>query len=66
MSVNGDESPINRTGEIARDRISVTTAGSTLILHGTVGSWVEHREVVAAAWASPGVLHVEDRLFVEY
>jgi osmotically-inducible protein OsmY len=36
----------------------------TVILSGSVHSWAERREAERAAWAAPGVMHVDDRLTV--
>ncbi|HVP02105.1 MAG TPA: BON domain-containing protein [Solirubrobacteraceae bacterium] len=35
-------------------------------VEGAVGSWAEHDEALLAAWAAPGVTHVDDRVRVEY
>ncbi|MGP7999286.1 MAG: BON domain-containing protein [Streptosporangiaceae bacterium] len=47
------------------DRLSVdTTACGQVTLVGTVSSWAEHDEAVAAAWSAPGVTAVDDRIVV--
>lgn len=47
--------------------LSVRTASyGQVILAGTVNSWAEHREAVAAAWSAPGVTEVDDQIVVGY
>jgi len=38
--------------------------GDTVTLTGTVHSWFEREEAERAAWAAPGIRHVEDHLTV--
>lgn len=45
--------------------IQVTADGGQVILQGQVGSWSERSEVVAAAWAEPGVYSVDCKLVVQ-
>jgi osmotically-inducible protein OsmY len=33
---------------------------------GTVSSWAEHDEAVAAAWSAPEVTDVDDQILVAY
>ena len=48
-------------------RFSVETASyGSVIVGGTVRSWAEHDEAMAAAWSAPGVIDVDDRIVVEY
>lgn len=50
---------------IARpDRLRIATSAGRLTVMGTVRSWAERDEVIAAAWAIPGVVVVEDRITV--
>jgi osmotically-inducible protein OsmY len=35
-----------------------------VILSGNVHSWAERQEAERAAWAAPGVTHVDDRLTI--
>ena len=46
--------------------IEVSTAGSTVYLDGTVGSWRAMDEAVDIAWKAPGVADVINRLVVVY
>ena len=60
-------SAFRRSARLDADQLSVdTTSYGTLILAGTVHSWAEHDEAVAAAWSAPGVIEVDDRIVVEY
>jgi osmotically-inducible protein OsmY len=43
-----------------------TFSGGLVVLSGTVSSWAAHDHAVAAAWSSPGVTDVDDRIGVEY
>jgi len=54
---------LTRSAEADAQRITVdTAAGGSVTLRGTVHSWAERGEAVRAAWATPGVLKVEDQL----
>lgn len=55
-----------RNARLDADELSVSTTNGTVTLDGAVGSWSEHDEAVAAAWAAPGVTDVDDRIQVEY
>ena len=56
-----------RSALLDADELSVeTTSYGTVILAGTVNSWAEHDEAVAAAWSAPGVTEVDDQIVVEY
>jgi osmotically-inducible protein OsmY len=58
------EAALRRAASIDARRIEVTADDGTVILSGTVHSWAERREAERAAWAAPGVTHVDDRLAV--
>jgi osmotically-inducible protein OsmY len=45
--------------------IEVKVDDSTVTLKGHVNSWQEHADAAYAAWAAPGVAHVENRLLVQ-
>jgi osmotically-inducible protein OsmY len=58
------EAALKRAAAIDARRIHVTADDGTVILSGSVHSWAERREAERAAWAAPGVMHVDDRLTV--
>lgn len=47
----------------AASHVTVAVDGDTVVLEGTVGSWLERRAVLGAARGTPGVKRVEDHLF---
>jgi osmotically-inducible protein OsmY len=54
-----------RNASLARNLLSADVlASGVVILSGTVTSWAEHEEAVAAAWSAPGVTRVEDRILL--
>jgi len=55
-----------RNAKLDADDLAVTTSNGTVTVEGVVGSWAEHNEALAAAWAAPGVTDVEDRVTVTY
>jgi osmotically-inducible protein OsmY len=57
---------MERDAKIEADNIGVQTMNGTATLTGSVGSWSEHDAAVAAAWAAPGVITVDDRISVRY
>jgi osmotically-inducible protein OsmY len=58
------EAAFQRSAELDARRISVVAESSKVTLSGTVRSWSERTEAERAAWAAPGVTHVDDRLAV--
>ena len=58
------EAAFKRSAEIDARRVNVTATDGKVILSGNVHSWAEREEAERAAWAAPGVTHVEDRLAV--
>lgn len=56
-----------RSAVLRLHQLSVETASyGSVIVAGTVHSWAEHDEAIAAAWSAPGVTDVDDRVVVEY
>jgi hypothetical protein len=58
------EAALRRSAELEACRITVETAGSTVILHGAVTTWAQREEAEAAAWRAAGVTKVENYLHV--
>jgi osmotically-inducible protein OsmY len=58
------EAAFKRSAELDARRISVITQDGTVVLTGNVHSWAERQEAERAAWAAPGVRHVDDRLAI--
>jgi osmotically-inducible protein OsmY len=59
------ESALERHAEIGTKRIRVTvTNGNMVVLEGCVDTWDERRAVQNAAWSTPGVAAVDDRLMM--
>ena len=64
---SGIRSAFRRNSRFDAGGLSVATGSSgTVILAGTVTSWAEHDEAMAAVWSAPGVTAVDDRIVVEY
>jgi osmotically-inducible protein OsmY len=57
---------IKRNAKLDADGITVETSEHTVTLKGTVASWAEHDDAVAAAWDAPGVQKVKDHILVAY
>jgi osmotically-inducible protein OsmY len=51
-----------RSAEVDADRIRVTVDGDTVVLSGTVRSWLEREEAQRVAWSAPGISMIDDRL----
>jgi len=58
------EAAFARSAEIDARRINVAAEDGKVILTGNVRSWAERQEAAQAAWAAPGVTHVDDRLSI--
>ena len=58
------ESALKRNAQVESEGITVKVAGNNVILEGNVKAWNERRVAERAAWASPGVTAVDDRLTV--
>jgi osmotically-inducible protein OsmY len=57
---------MERNAKLDADSVSVEGSNGTVTLRGTVSSWADHDEAVAAAWAAPGVTRVKDHILVAY
>ena len=57
---------LERNAKLDANLITVETKGRTVTLKGSVSSWAERDEAVAAAWSAPGVQKVKDHLLVAY
>jgi osmotically-inducible protein OsmY len=57
---------LERNAKLDAADLTVDTARGTVTLTGVVDSWANHDAAVAAAWAAPGVNHVDDRIIVDY
>lgn len=53
-----------RNANLDANNIMVDTINNRVILKGKVHSWFERNEAEKAAWAAPGVVGVEDELYV--
>lgn len=58
------EQAFRHSAAIDAERIEVEMHDGTVILKGTVYSWHERTQAERAAWSTPGVQHVEDRIVV--
>ena len=58
------EAALKRRAEMDAARITVDTSDGKVTLRGSVHSWLELKAAENAAWATPGVWSVEDRLAV--
>ncbi|MFD0820968.1 BON domain-containing protein [Micromonospora zhanjiangensis] len=54
-----------RSIEAETTRIEIDVDGDTVVLTGTVRSWLERQEAERVAWSTPGVGAVTDRLTIE-
>jgi len=53
-----------RTAETDGEQITIEIMGDTVVLHGTVRSWLERAEAERVAWSAPGVTGVDNHLAV--
>jgi osmotically-inducible protein OsmY len=55
---------MERNAKLDAESVSVESSNGTITLRGTVSSWADHDQAVAAAWAAPGVTQVKDHILV--
>jgi osmotically-inducible protein OsmY len=56
---------LHRNTDIEAARITVETDGGRVILGGKVRAWYERDIAERAAWSTPGVVEVQDRITIE-
>ncbi|MDQ0735073.1 BON domain-containing protein [Arthrobacter agilis] len=54
-----------RNTQVDADNVKVRVIGTRVTLSGEVHSWSEKQQAGRAAWSSPNVTDVENRLYVE-
>jgi osmotically-inducible protein OsmY len=57
---------MERNAKLDAESVTVDSKNGTVTLRGTVSSFADHDEAVAAAWAAPGVTDVKDHIVVAY
>jgi osmotically-inducible protein OsmY len=58
------EQVFRRSAELDANRITVETEGGVVTLRGTVRSWAERQEAERVAWATPGVVRVNNLITI--
>jgi osmotically-inducible protein OsmY len=58
------EQAFERAADLDAEMISVEAKDGKVILRGTVDSWAEREQAELAAWAAPGVWHVENEILI--
>jgi osmotically-inducible protein OsmY len=57
---------MDRNAKLDAESVTVESENGTITLRGTVSSFADHDEAVAAAWAAPGVTDVRDHIHIAY
>jgi osmotically-inducible protein OsmY len=57
---------LERKADIEADNIRVETIGDHVVLKGSARSWNERKTIAHAAWSTPGVGMVEDKIVIAY
>jgi osmotically-inducible protein OsmY len=57
---------LRRSATLDARGLHVSASNGTVTITGHVRSWPEHDDAIAAAWATPGVKDVDDRIVVDY
>lgn len=60
------ENAIDRNAHIDKDNIDVDVLNNVVTLKGSVDSWYQKAEAGRIAWKAPGVLQVQNDLFVDF
>jgi osmotically-inducible protein OsmY len=60
----GIKRAFKRNAKLDAHDLSVASSDGKVTIEGTVSSWAEHDEALAAAWAAPGVTAVDDRMSI--
>lgn len=58
------EAAVARNAELDASKIRVTVEGKTVKLEGHVDLWMQRKAIEHAAWAVPGVSHVENYILI--
>ena len=58
------EEALVRSVKTEAERVTVEVKGSTVVLKGTVRSWLEREEAERVAWSAPGVISVDNWITV--
>ena len=57
---------LERKADLEADNIRVETIGDRVVLRGSARSWNERKAIAHAAWSTPGVALVEDKIVISY
>jgi osmotically-inducible protein OsmY len=57
---------LERKADLEADNIRVETIGDRVVLKGSARSWNERKVIAHAAWSTPGVALVEDKIVIAY